>query len=426
MDNNWKISLRNPFEDNYAYLNYEYVLTPVFSPADGVTSLKVYVTNPNNESENLTLSVGEYYTIRTFLTGNFLPTSMPRYDYETLGTTAEWKLPNGTTTLFTTDNVNLIGYKLLGYTIQRYDSTGSMINTITLLFEDSAGKAIGGAHSYELYPIWEDRYYVEYYDNSATPVSLSKVYYDKDTVINVDSNSTKYADYTDSGVKYKFVGYASLPEKAIQSTDDFVIFGEEIVLNTNYTFYPAFAMVYTVVFNDSSDTLSNSENKGDASNISGGATGKTLEVYLGMPYEVLTTYFDITYNGVGYSFAGFTLHRGVMANAIGTTVDGREVEIFTGLVSDKSLVDYYANLSTHVLDISDIVSNELTIYVAWERASYTVTFSSTAKWNDGTNANVLLNPELTYLHNEAIDFEDTRIQNYVYYAGLTSHFEFAN
>lgn len=359
---------------------YTYTLSATFKLRSGTKPMVIQITNPENESEYLNLTYNssshDNYTISIFADNKFYSSSLPYFDYATLGDSAEWKI--GGQKVFETTNANLVAYKLLGYSCTTIGATGEAYGTPTqILFSQTEGYNIGGENAeYLLKPIWEDRYSVTYYDDNAQEVS--KVYYDKDTTLNVDDNSTKY-----SRTGYVFVGYASTQDKSITSVEDYYDFGQEYEIDdSNYTFYPAFSQLYNVEFVNNQEVLV--EAGGVADNIE--VTTTALQVYVGMPETDLSLAHMVNYNGVGYEFKGFTLESGKLAN---------------DLTDDQVFLQYS-------LDYQDLADGKLTIYVAWSVAEYDVEFVITAVKKDGTKVD---NEPLTlkYRHNTSIVFTDASI-----------------
>ncbi|MGN0961055.1 MAG: hypothetical protein ACI4PF_02505, partial [Christensenellales bacterium] len=392
------ISLKNPAEDNYNIYEYTYTLKAKYEQASGATELKLYITDPENESEYLKINAEgtekDYYTIYAFLNNSFQSSSLPFFDYDTLSTSANWKLSSSVGVLFTTINSNFIAHKLLGFKCELLDADGQLLREINIYFDNTTGYSLAGAVQYNLTPIWENRYSVNYYDDEGNLLTSS--YYDIGTNLVLDEDTTKY---TRDG--YVFVGYANLLDKEILSTNDFMSFGKEFTItNANYYFYPAFSKIYNVTFDGSLDTLTNA--LGDASKVET-VRDNALIVYVGMPEVVLRDYYQLMYNDIGYTFAGFTLIKDKLANDL----------------SEEELLENYS------LDINHLVDNELTLYVAWQREELIVKFVLTARKNDASNSYADTTPlELTYRFNETINFDAEEIVNKV--NSRNSYYEFKN
>lgn len=368
---------------DYAYANtYAYTFEAIYQQASGAAEIKVFITNASNPIETLNVNIGgsefPYYSIYTFLNNNFQASSLPVFDYSTLSVIAEWKLSGSDNVLFTTNNTNLIAYKILGYNCTILGESGNLIDEIEILFTNINGYNLAGGTTYELTPIWENRYSVSYYDIDGA--NISTTYYDVGTKLNVDNDIDKY-----NKDGYKFVGYTDSHNKEILSTSDYILFNTSYeITNSNYNFYPAFSRIYSVTINDNGDILD--ENLGDKTKIDA-AYNDLSEVYVGMPAVTLNKYL---YNDIGYSCVGFTLISEKMAN-----------DLSAGQIFTKFTFNEYS-------------ADKLNIYVAWQRAEVKIKFKLTARKNNAVRSYVDNEDlELTYLFNESVDFEAEAIREKV-------------
>ncbi len=388
-------------EDGTPVTEITYIFTPVFDTIEGATTIKLYITNPtdannydqdNSNDVNLSVSYtsgvssvnASYYPIQTLLSNKFFVSSLPAYEYNKALQTAEtvtWTIASNGKTL-TTTNAELYAYKLLGYRLT-YTYSGSP-RTIDILFsEPEIGHSIAGGEDYELRPIWEDRYYVKYYGMDGLELVSKTEYYDQDTILTVEDVRSENGNYDRDG--FVFVGYASTEQKEILQRTDFYAFDQEFMITAdagNYDFYPAFSKVYTINLATNDVTLSTAG--GDPDNIQ--VERNTVTTYVGGPLVTLGDYFTVSYNGEGYSFGGFTVVKNKLANEL----------------DEGQIISEYTLNSAHLED------GELTIYVAWARASYTVTFKMGATYKNGALADSS-DYTVKYFYNEEVDLEDTEL-----------------
>jgi len=361
--------------------NYVYKFTTKTEPIAGSTEFKLYITDPRDATGNTILPIThqgttqDYFPINLFTNNNIYVSSFPYYDYEKLSTNATWEFTSNPTE-FTTENANLIAYKLLGYKLTFYIDT--IQKTENILFDDpSKVYALGGGTDYSLVPIWQDRYSVAYYDESGSLIESD--YYDLNTVITIEKVS-EFAKDEHAFVGYTFIKFNYAQGEEVTSLDEFIKLGTELEISQNYTFYPAYTRIYNVNFSTSSVTLENAG--GDDSSITVDKN-ESLSVYLGQDPVNLEDYFIVGYFGSGYKVAGYT----TVPNKVANDLDASQV---------------YTN---YVFDYSHLNAGIVNIYIAWECEVYDITFVMNAKWKDGSIVDSSTY-EITYRHGQTIKFED--------------------
>lgn len=349
-----KITLANPSNYNYRQ-NYIYTLSATYESTVSLKALDIVITNPADTTTTLKLTVdGEEkgsYMLRANDSAKLYMTSLPLPDYESESGDIYWKI--GDNIVFSTTGRSIIAYKVIGYKCEYIDATGNVISNLTknITLDSEEGISIADGNSCRLSTIWEVRYKVTYYDTLG--VETSSQYYDKDTILVVDSEDK----YSKDG--YKFVGYANTLNKDIESIDDFYALGVEYSATQDYSFYPAFSKIYTAVYHDNQSLLEDSYGDWSKAN---NIVNKTLNAYIGMPSVQLLDYYAWYYNDIGYSFAGLTVTADTLANDL-----------------EDGLLD-----TTYTLDISHISNDELHIYVAWMVEEEDITFVISAISNNAS------------------------------------------
>lgn len=389
------LRLEDPKNHSFAQ-EIKYILTPQYGAIAGSQVIKLYITDPTNNEQDLEVTyttvvsgVNEeikatYYPINALLNNKFFVSSTPSYIYNKdlqEATTVTWTIEaNGKT--FTTNNASLYAYKLLGFELTY--KVGTDDQKVEMLFSKATqGYNIGGGSDYSLRPIWQQRFAVRYYDANNDEITSATEYYDQGTQLKVERVVVDDQNYDRDG--FVFVGFARTEDATIKSTSDFYAFEQEFeIVDADYSFYPAYSKIYTINLATNAEILSSSG--GDSDKIQ--VTELEVTTYVGGPLVTLDTYFAVSFNGDGYSFSGFTLVSGKFANEL----------------EEKDFIE------TYTLNTEDLVEDQLYIYVAWLRAEYQVTFIMNAKYKDGTDADSN-EYKFNFLYNEEINFEAASLKD---------------
>ena len=375
----------------------KYILTPQFDAIEGAEEIKLYITDPTDTTKDLKVTYmalvngveteitdADYYPIKVLLTNKFFVHSTPKYEYNKAlqtATTVIWTIEGTSGKTISTANANLVAYKLEGYQLSYKNSNGTNVTKDILFSAPTEGHFIAGGTNYILRPIWTERYAVRYYDANNNEIVSATEYYDQGTQLKVERIVDDTQNYDKPG--FVFVGYARTENATIKYTTDFYAFEQDFTITDiekDYNFYPAYSEIYTINFATNDAALNSAGGNSENINVT---KNTAVTTYVGAPLINLADYFAVEYAGDGYTFGGFTLEGGKLANELGR----------------EDIIDEYT------LNSDDLVEGTLYIYVAWARAGYKVSFVMTAKYKNGAYADASVY-EVEYLHNEVVNFED--------------------
>lgn len=409
------INLTAPTKDT---LEYEYYLIPKWEDGEGTSQIRFYIINPeeyistieSNPNVNIydinTLDISDtnsgdssYYQLGVFASNKLVNGYLPQNDL-----TSTWKISIGSIEFNTPNFTNFVGYKLIGYKIYASDESGNTLTLVTTINLTDSGDsssrnfAYAGAAHFRAYPIWEQRYLVNYYDqNGVDPIS--GFYVDKNTTITLETRENYESlidNYSlDNHVLIGFANRKTTSASPILPNDTYYNFGNNYIVTSHVDFYPAFAKLYSIVIDveSSKETLTKKGGNADSliANIAEDGDGNVNipQIHVGNSTMDLTKYCYPYYSeGIGYEFVGFSLIAEKMAYELDSS------DIF----------------KSYTLDISDAVDGVITFYIIMDRDSVNVTFYVNAKYKDNSKvSNTTL--KKSYYYNDIINLDDSSLDS---------------
>lgn len=345
----------------------KYQLVPVFRNTTTSIKINYTITRPDtNESINDINTTDEKllnsiisdisFSANKLLDDEYLPrvTTAPNVF------TSNWTLSKQTFSL-TIDGLDWHKYQLVGYTINLYDATKTLIGTRTMKVGQEIGENISGASIAEISTIWEQKYVIYYFDQNNAEVVDMRSYIEFDNAMAKLPLASKPSDTSAFTLSnYMFVGWTTVSDNnhIISNLNDYVMFDGELSIGSSrdINLYPAQSKLYTINFvttNIDGEDLNNFEF----------ANYTKPQIYLGINVDnsidlsgYLPKIVYSKYNSDKYDFVGFSGTQDVSS----------------------------AKLS-YKFDVANIQGEYINVYAMWQKKSYTIAFEFDAPNKSGVN-----------------------------------------